>query len=154
MILVLKPGEPNQFGLIGSEANKIEPNKRMLSSMSPTIVLKDDKTFMVIGSPGGSTISTVVLQVVLNVLDFDMDIQQAIDMPRIHHQWLPDVINYERFGLSLDVIESLKNKGYILGGTRTLGRGEGIVVDSKIKYIWCNRSSWIWCRNWILNRIK
>ncbi len=124
-----KPGEPNQFGLIGSEANKIEPGKRMQSSMSPTIILKDDKAFMLIGSPGGSTISTVVLQVILNVLDFGMDIQQAIDMPRIHHQWLPDEINYERFGLSLDVIQSLQNRGHIFGGIRTLGRCEGIVVD-------------------------
>jgi len=124
-----KPGEPNQFGLIGSEANKIEPGKRMQSSMSPTIILKDNKAFMLIGSPGGSTISTVVLQVILNVLDFGMDIQQAIDMPRIHHQWLPDEINYERFGLSLDVIQSLQNRGHIFGGIRTLGRCEGIVVD-------------------------
>jgi gamma-glutamyltranspeptidase/glutathione hydrolase len=124
-----KPGEPNQFGLIGSEANKIEPGKRMQSSMSPTIILKDDKAFMLIGSPGGSTISTVVLQVILNVLDFGMDIQQAIDMPRIHHQWLPDEINYEKFGLSLDVIQSLQNRGHIFGGIRTLGRCEGIVVD-------------------------
>ena len=130
-----KPGEPNQFGLIGSEANKIEPNKRMQSSMSPTIILKDDKTFMLIGSPGGSTISTIVLQVILNVLDFNMDIQQAIDMPHIHHQWLPDVINYERFGLSLDVIQSLKNKGQVLGGIRSLGRCEGIVIDSEKKII-------------------
>ncbi|MEO8233425.1 MAG: gamma-glutamyltransferase, partial [Ignavibacteriota bacterium] len=130
-----KPGEPNQFGLIGSEANKIEPNKRMQSSMSPTIILKDDKTFMVIGTPGGSTISTIVLQVILNVLDFNMDIQQAIDMPHIHHQWLPDVINYEPFGLSLDVIQSLKNKGQILGGIRSLGRCEGIIVDSENEII-------------------
>lgn len=124
-----KPGEPNQFGLIGSEANKIEPGKRMLSSMSPTIILQDEKPFMVIGTPGGSTISTVVLQVILNVLDFGMDIQQAIDMPRIHHQWLPDEINYEKFGLSLDVIQSLQSKGHIFGTTRILGRCEGIVVD-------------------------
>ncbi len=124
-----KPGEPNQFGLIGSEANKIEPGKRMQSSMSPTIILKDDKAFMLIGSPGGSTISTVVIQVILNVLDFGMDIQQAIDMPRIHHQWLPDEVNYEKFGLSLDVIQSLQNKGHIFGGIRILGRCEGIVVD-------------------------
>ncbi|MCK7524333.1 MAG: gamma-glutamyltransferase [Ignavibacteriales bacterium] len=81
-------------------------------------LLKDDKAFMLIGSPGGSTISTVVLQVILNVLDFGMDIQQAIDMPRIHHQWLPDEINYEKFGLSLDVIQSLQNKGHIFGGIR------------------------------------
>jgi len=128
-----KPGESNQFGLIGSEANKIEPGKRMLSSMSPTIILKDEKAYMIVGSPGGSTIPTVVLQVILNVLDFDMDIQQAIDMPRIHHQWLPDVINYEKFGLSLDVIQSLQNKGHRLGGVRTLGRCEGILVNFENK---------------------
>ncbi|MBE0551939.1 MAG: gamma-glutamyltransferase [Ignavibacterium sp.] len=124
-----KHDEPNQFGLIGSEANKIEPGKRMQSSMSPTIILKDDRAFMLVGSPGGSTISTIVIQVILNVLDFGMDIQQAIDMPRIHHQWLPDEINYERFGLSLDVIQSLQNRGHLFGGIRTMGRCEGIVVD-------------------------
>lgn len=84
---------------------------------------------MIVGSPGGSTISTVVLQVILNVLDFGMDIQQAIDMPRIHHQWLPDVINYEKFGLSSDVIQSLQIKGHKMGELRTLGRCEGIMVD-------------------------
>ncbi len=125
-----KPGVPNQFGLIGSEANKIESGKRMLSSMTPTIILKNNFPFMIVGSPGGSTISTVVLQVVLNVLDFGMDIQQAIDMPRIHHQWLPDKLEYEKFGLSKDVLTSLKNKGHIIGDERILGRVEGIVIDS------------------------
>ncbi|MDP2363319.1 MAG: gamma-glutamyltransferase, partial [Ignavibacteria bacterium] len=131
-----KPGVPNQFGLIGSEANKIEPGKRMLSSMSPAIVLKENKPFLVVGSPGGSTIPTVVLQVIMNVLDFGMDIQQAIDMPRIHHQWLPDLINYEQFGLSLDVMQSLKNRGHIFGGERTLGRTEGIIIDSDNQIIY------------------
>jgi gamma-glutamyltranspeptidase/glutathione hydrolase len=125
-----KPGVPNQFGLVGSEANKIEPGKRMLSSMCPTIVLKDNKPFLIVGSPGGSTISTVVLQVILNVLDFGMNIQQAIDMPRIHHQWLPDGIDYEAFGFSEDVIENLKSRGHILGNERSLGRCEGIMIDS------------------------
>lgn len=124
-----KPGEANQFGLIGSEANKIEPGKRMLSSMTPTIILKDEKPFMVTGSPGGSTISTVVLQVILNVLEFGMDIQQAIDMPRIHHQWLPDKIDYEKFSLTKDVIESLIKKGQIIGDGKILGRAEGIIAD-------------------------
>ena len=126
-----KPGVPNQFGLLGSEANKIEPNKRMVSSMSPTIILKENKPYMIVGSPGGSTISTVVLQVILNVLDFDMDIQKAIDMSRIHHQWLPDKLFYEEFSLSLDVKKSLLNMNYIFGAERTLGRVEGIIVDSK-----------------------
>lgn len=126
-----KPGVPNQFGLLGSEANKIEPNKRMVSSMSPTIILKDNKPYMIVGSPGGSTISTVVLQVILNVLDFDMDMQKAIDMSRIHHQWLPDKLFYEEFSLSLDVKKSLLNMNYIFGAERTLGRVEGIILDSK-----------------------
>ncbi|HEX2962582.1 MAG TPA: gamma-glutamyltransferase [Ignavibacteriales bacterium] len=124
-----KPGEPNQFGLIGSEANSIQPGKRMLSSMTPTIVLKDNKPFMIIGSPGGSTIITVVLQAIMNVLDFHMNIQQAIDAPRIHHQWLPDELYYEPFGVSKDTFENLKNMGYIFGGERTLGRAEGILID-------------------------
>ncbi len=128
-----KPGVPNQFGLIGSEANKIEPNKRMLSSMCPTIILKDDKPFMIVGSPGGSTIPTVVLQVILNVLDFDMDIQQAIDMPRIHHQWLPDELYFEEYELSLDEKDVLKRMGYNFGYERKLGRVEGITVDQENK---------------------
>jgi len=128
-----KPGVPNQFGLVGSEANKIEPGKRMLSSMSPTIILKDEKPFMVIGSPGGSTISTIVLQVILNVIDFDMNIQQAINAPHIHHQWLPDRIDFEEFGLSEDVKNNLLAKGHILGKERSLGRCEGILVDQKNK---------------------
>ncbi len=126
-----KPGIPNQFGLIGSEANKIEPGKRMLSSMTPTIILKDENPFMIVGSPGGSTISTVVLQVILNAIDFGMDVQQAVNMPRIHHQWLPDKIDFEKFGLTLDVINSLKRKGYIIGDERILGRVEGIICDYK-----------------------
>jgi gamma-glutamyltranspeptidase/glutathione hydrolase len=125
----VKPGVPNQFGLTGSEANKIEPGKRMVSSMSPTILLKDDKPYLIIGSPGGSTISTVVLQVLMNVVDFRMDIQQAIDMPRIHHQWLPDKIDYEKFGLPADVISALKLMGHIIGEERILGRVEGILAD-------------------------
>lgn len=126
-----KPGVPNQFGLIGNEANKIEPGKRMLSSMSPTIILKDGKPFMVIGSPGGSTISTVVLQVILNVIEFNMNIQQAIDKSKIHHQWFPDIIDYEAFGLSEDVIASLRSLGYTVGNERSLGRCEGILVDQE-----------------------
>lgn len=126
-----KPGEPNQFGLIGSDANKIEPHKRMQSSMSPTIVLKDNKPVLIVGSPGGSTISTVVLQVILNVLDFGMNIQQAINMPKFHHQWLPDQIDYENYGLSLDVKNSLMQKGQIFGNRRSLGRVEGIFFDEE-----------------------
>ncbi|RPI73346.1 MAG: gamma-glutamyltransferase [Ignavibacteriales bacterium] len=130
-----KPGEPNIFGLIGGEANSIEPGKRMLSSMTPTIVLKDGKPYLIVGSPGGSTIITVVLQVVLNCLDFGMDIKQAIDMPRIHHQWLPDRIDYEPFSLETDIKENLLELGHILGNERELGRVEGILIDEN-NLIW------------------
>ncbi|MCU7494981.1 MAG: gamma-glutamyltransferase [Ignavibacteria bacterium] len=126
-----KPGEPNQYGLTGNEANAIQPGKRMLSCMTPTIILKDGKPFMVTGSPGGSTIITVVLQTILNVLDFGMNIQQAIDAPRIHHQWLPDELYFEKFGISKDTYDNLKNMGYVFGGTRTLGRAEGILINPK-----------------------
>jgi len=124
-----KPGVPNQFGLVGSDANKIEPGKRMLSSMSPTIILKNDNPYMIIGTPGGSTISTIVFQVILNVIDFGMNIQQAIDAPHIHRQWLPDKVDYEKFGLSADVLKNLKLKGHIIGDEISLGRCEGILID-------------------------
>lgn len=126
-----KPGVPNQFGLTGSQANSIMPGKRMLSSMTPTIVLKNNKPFIILGSPGGSTIITVVLQVILNVIDFNMDIQQAIDMPRIHHQLLPDRIDYEPFGLSNDVIKNLISRGQKIGERVRLGLVEGIVIDNE-----------------------
>ena len=124
-----KPGVPNQFGLVGSYANSVQPKKRMLSSMTPAIVLKDDKPFMIIGSPGGSTIITSVLQTILNVLDFGMNIYDAIAAPKIHHQWLPDVIDFEKFALSEDVRQNLISKGYKFGRERSLGRMEGIIMD-------------------------
>ena len=129
-----KPGVPNMYGLVGSEANAIEPEKRMLSSMSPTIVEDPDgELFMVIGTPGGSTIITTVFQVVLNVIDHDMNIQEAVAAPRIHHQWKPDVLHYERFGLAKDAIQNLEQRGWTvkLGspwGSRTWGQAEGITV--------------------------
>ena len=127
-----KPGVPNQFGLLGSEANSIEPGKRMLSSMTPTIVLKENEPYLVVGSPGGSTIMTVVLQVILNCIDFGMSIRDANDAPRIHHQWYPDEIWYEKFGLSNDVMENMQRKGHIFAKkTRTLGLVEGIMIDKK-----------------------
>jgi len=132
-----KPGVPNQFGLLGGEANSIEPNKRMLSAMTPTIILdQDDEPFMTIGSPGGSTIITVVLQVILNVIDFGMDIQTAIDMPRFHHQWMPDQIDYEPFGMSEDVKNNLIETGHKLGRLRFLGRAEGIIIDNNNGIFW------------------
>jgi gamma-glutamyltranspeptidase/glutathione hydrolase len=127
-----KPGTPNIYGLVGGEANSIQPGKRMLSSMTPTIVLKDDKPFLVIGSPGGSTIITTVLQVIMNVIDHKMNIAEAIDAPRVHHQWLPDTLYYEKYGLAKDVIENLERHGYYVRQRRgTQGMAEGIIVDRK-----------------------
>ncbi len=125
-----KPGVPNQFGLVGSEANSIQPEKRMLSSMTPTIVLKNDKPFLILGSPGGSTIITSVLQVILNTLDFHMTLQKAISSPRIHHQWLPDKIDYEKNSLAPGVKLNLIKMGYIIGNERILGRVEAIEIDN------------------------
>jgi len=126
-----KPGVPNQFGLVGNEANSIQPGKRMLSSMTPVIVLKGGKPYLITGSPGGSTIITAVLQVVLNVLEFGMNVRDAVEMPRIHHQYLPDRIDYEKFGLSEDVKAGLKSGKEIIGTKRTLGCVESILIDSK-----------------------
>jgi len=132
-----KPGTSNQYGLLGGEANSIEPNKRMLSAMTPTIVLNsENKPFLVIGSPGGSTIITTVLQVILNVIDFNMDIQEAIDAARFHHQWKPDRIDFENFGMTYDVKKNLIQKGQFIGKKRVLGRAEGILIDYKNDIIW------------------
>ena len=108
----IKPGEPNTYGLVGSEKNAIAPNKRMLSSMSPTIIEKEGKLFMVIGTPGGSTIITSVLQCFLNVAEYGMTMQQSVSKPRFHHQWLPDDVMYEPKGFAPEVIAHLKAKGY------------------------------------------
>jgi gamma-glutamyltranspeptidase/glutathione hydrolase len=108
-----KPGVPNTYGLIQGEANAIAPQKRPLSSMTPTIVMKDGKVLFAVGSPGGSTIINTVLQVIVNVVDFGMNIQEAIDSPRFHHQWLPDKINWEQFEFSRDTTEVLVKMGHI-----------------------------------------
>ncbi len=125
-----KPGEPNQFGLLGSEANSILAEKRMLSAMTPTIVLKNNSPHLIAGSPGGPTIITAVVQTVLNCLEFDMDIQSAVDLPRIHHQWKPDQIDYEEYGLSLDIKENLSSRGQNIGEKRVLGRVQAIKIDA------------------------
>jgi len=109
-----KPGVPNMFGLVGGAANAVAPGKRMLSSMTPTILVKDGKTRLVAGSPGGSRIITTVLQVVLNIVDFKMTVQQAVDAPRFHHQWLPDRVTYERGALSPDTVALLRARGHTL----------------------------------------
>ncbi len=126
-----KPGTPNMFGLVGSEANAIQPGKRMLSSMTPTVV-EDPKgrLLMVIGTPGGSTIITTVFQTIVNVVDYDMDIQEAVNAPRFHHQWLPDVLEYEPLGLSLDVVRNLERRGWTVSASGgPWGRADGILVE-------------------------
>jgi gamma-glutamyltranspeptidase/glutathione hydrolase len=109
-----KPGEPNSYGLVGSEANSIAPEKRMLSSMTPTIIEKNGKLKMVVGTPGGSTIITSVFQNILNVLEFDMGMQEAVNQPRFHHQWLPDYIRLETNGFSTALKNELQALGYKL----------------------------------------
>ncbi len=125
-----KPGVPNMFGLIGADANSIAPEKRMLSSMTPTIVEKDNKLWMVVGSPGGSTIITAVAQTILNTYEFNLSMQDAVNAPRFHHQWLPDFVIFEPEGFSSTVKSELKNKGYIINEDRTpiLGKVDAIRV--------------------------
>lgn len=125
-----KPGVPNMFGLIGAEANKIEPQKRMLSSMTPTIVEKDNKLWMVLGTPGGSTIITSVLQTLLNVYHFEMTMQQAVDAPRFHHQWLPDEVFFEPHKFDKNLLNQLQQKGYKINETQMpiLGKVDAILV--------------------------
>lgn len=127
---VSKPGEPNMYGLVGSEANAVEPQKRMLSSMTPTIILKDNKPFMIVGSPGGGRIITSVLQTIINVIDFNMSIKDAIDAPRFHHQWLPDEIQIEKDVFDKDMKNVLKEMGYTLKEIPEFGRVEGILFNA------------------------
>ena len=125
-----KPGVPNMFGLIGAEANAIEPGKRMLSSMTPTIVEKEGELFMVLGSPGGSTIITSVMQTILNVAEYNMGMQQAVSAPRFHHQWLPDEIRFEPGSFPKTTLDSLRQKGYqiTVGESTILGKVDAILV--------------------------
>jgi gamma-glutamyltranspeptidase / glutathione hydrolase len=127
-----KPGEPNGFGLIGSVANIIEPKKRMLSSMSPTMVLKEGKPFIVTGTPGGSMIITVTLQVIMNVIDHKMNIQEAVNASRIHHQWLPDELGVEE-GLTEDTLQRLKNMGHNVVLKSSMGAASSILIDQERK---------------------
>ncbi|WP_120951324.1 gamma-glutamyltransferase [Helicobacter sp. L8] len=127
----IKPGVPNLYGLIGGDANAIEPGKRPLSSMSPTIVLKHNKVFMVVGSPGGARIITTVLQVISNVIDHGMNISEAVSAPRFHMQWLPDEIRIEKFGMPKDVQENLEKMGYKIVVKPPMGDVNAIVVDAK-----------------------
>ena len=124
----VKPGVPNQFGLVGNEANAIEPEKRMLSSMTPTIIEKDGELFMVIGAPGGSTIITAVFQVFLNVVEFGMPLDDAIFAKRFHHQWLPDAVLYEDGGLTEASKESLKELGHSIKDVKYMALVKAIHV--------------------------
>jgi gamma-glutamyltranspeptidase/glutathione hydrolase len=128
-----KPGTPNGYGLLGSEANAIEPNKRPLSSMTPTIIFKDNEPYMVFGSPGGSRIITTVLQVAMNVMEHDMNIAQAVHSPRMHHQWLPEVLMIEQ-GFGVDTENLLKQKGYRLYPSSTMGSVQAIMKKGNYFY--------------------
>jgi gamma-glutamyltranspeptidase/glutathione hydrolase len=138
-----KPGYPNTFGLIGSEVNSIQPNKRMLSSMTPTIVVKDNKPSLIVGTPGGSTIITSVLQTILNVYEYGMNIQEAVNAPRFHHQWLPDVVIIEEGGYDEEKLSILNSKGYLMvplpinvntagmSARSSIGRVDAILIDEE-----------------------
>lgn len=126
-----KPGEPNYYGLIGAEANSIAPEKRMLSSMTPTIIEKDDNLYMVLGTPGGSTIITSVLQTILNVHEFGFTMQEAVNAPRFHNQWLPDEIRMEPDEFPNQIIKQLEAKGYKINFERTpvIGKVDAILIN-------------------------
>ena len=126
----IKPGVPNMFGAVGGEANKIEPGKRMLSSMTPTIVMKNGKPFMVVGTPGGTTIPTYVYQSIVNVIDFKLSPNMVINAPKFHHQWLPDSVSVER-NFPENTISDLEKMGYKIEKTSGIGRTELILIDDK-----------------------
>ena len=126
-----KPGSPNAYGLIQGEANAVTARKRPLSSMTPTIVLKDGKLLFAVGSPGGPTIINTVTQVIVNIIDHGMNIQQAISWPRVHHQWMPDQIVSEPYGLVSDVMNRLKSMGHQFGNQRYMGDAEGVMIEIK-----------------------
>lgn len=124
----IKPGTPNMYGLLGGEANAIAPGKRMLSSMTPTILERQGKLFLVVGSPGGSTIITTVYQIIRDVVDFDMTISEAVKAPRFHHQWLPDVISYEEGRIDSLTLAELRKMGHQLSPRSSIGRVDAILI--------------------------
>ncbi len=132
-----KPGVPNMYGLIQGEANSVAPHKRPLSAMTPTLVLQNQKLVLALGSPGGPTIINTVLQVIMNVLDYHMNIQQAVDAPRLHHQWMPDTIAFEPFGISEDVRAALEKMGHQFA-TRPgyMGDAEAVMIDQETGMRW------------------
>jgi gamma-glutamyltranspeptidase/glutathione hydrolase len=127
-----KPGVANMFGLVQGKTNVIAPGKRPLSSMSPTIVKKDGKVFMVLGSPGGSRIITIVLEAILNVVDHGMQVEEAVDAPRLHHQWLPDQITAEPFAFSADTTKVLTDMGYKIVEQIPWGAAESILIGPAV----------------------
>ena len=130
-----KPGVPNAYGLIGNAANAIEPGKRMLSSMSPTIVeTPEGELFLVLGSPGGSTIITTVAQIIMNVIDFGMNMEDAVETPRFHHQWLPDMIQFESSGFSPETVNALENRGHAFKYRGSIGEANCIQVEDGFIY--------------------
>lgn len=131
----IKPGVANIYGLVGGKANAIAPKKRPLSSMSPSIILKDGEVFMVVGSPGGSRIITTTLQVISNVIDHKMDIATAVEAPRFHMQWLPDELRTEPFGIVKDVEQKLKQMGYKITEQPYMGDVNAILIDAKTNEI-------------------
>ena len=128
-----KPGVPNLYGAVGGEANAIAPGKRMLSSMTPTVVLKNDKPYLVVGTPGGTTIPTSVFQTLVNILEFNMSTEDAVYKPKFHHQWLPDTLDIEK-GFANDVLDSLKKMGYKTIQRGGIGRTEAIKVLNDGKF--------------------
>ena len=125
------PGLTDRTGLIGTEPNLAAPGKRMLSSMTPTILARDGKLFLTVGSQGGRTIINTVLLNILNVVDFGMNVQEALDAPRFHHQWLPDELRYERLGLSPDTRALLASRGHTLVEVARQGFAQAILYDAK-----------------------
>jgi gamma-glutamyltranspeptidase/glutathione hydrolase len=130
----IKAGVPNMFGAIGGDANAIEPNKRMLSSMCPVIVLKENKPYIVIGTPGGTTIPTSVFQGLINMIDFKLIPEEAINSPKFHHQWLPDEVFVEREFPSI-IKAQLEMMGYKFTEREAIGRTEVILIDAKGKLV-------------------
>ncbi len=130
----IKPGVPNMYGLLGAEANAIAPNKRMLSSMTPTFVMHNDSLCWILGTPGGGTIITTIAQVIVNLIDFRMTLPKAVDAPRFHHQWLPDEVYYERNAFSPDLLNILESKGYHLTPRSAIGDVNAIAVDRQNGY--------------------
>lgn len=123
---VSKPGAPNIYGLVGNEANSIQPGKRMLSSMTPAIIFKNDKPFLILGSPGGGRIITTVLQTLVNIIDFNMSLQEAVDAPRFHHQWLPDEIQIEKNYTDGNITDQLEKIGYSVRIINDFGRVDAV----------------------------